>query len=113
MPSLHIEHAISDLGTWKAAFDRFADARAAAGVLAHRIAHPVDDDAYILVELDFADVAAAQGFLNHLRANVWSSRDASPALVGEPQARISMEVEHSVTHASHVAAEPRTGRARR
>jgi hypothetical protein len=97
MPVLHIEHAITDLATWKSAFDRFAQARAAAGVQAHRIAQPVDDDAYIFVELDFADVAAADGFLNFLQTHVWSSRDASPGLVGQPQARILSEVEHVTT----------------
>jgi hypothetical protein len=95
MPVLHIEHAITDLASWKSAFDRFAGARASAGVSAHRIAHPVDDDTYIIVELDFTDIAAAEGFLNYLQANVWSSRDASPALAGEPQTRILMEVENA------------------
>jgi hypothetical protein len=28
MATLRIEHPISDFGTWKAAFDRFAEARA-------------------------------------------------------------------------------------
>ena len=32
--TLHIEHAISDYPTWKAAFDRFADARTRGGALA-------------------------------------------------------------------------------
>jgi hypothetical protein len=100
MPVLHIEHAITDLDTWKSAFDRFAAARASAGVHAHRIAQPMDDDSYIIVELDFADVRAAEGFLNYLRDNVWSLRDASPALAGEPQTRILMEVENAV--ADHV-----------
>ena len=99
MPVLHIEHAITDLATWKAAFDRYAEPRAAAGVLAHRTTQPVDDHAYIIVELDFADVAAAEGFLNHLRANVWSSRDASPALAGNPQTRILTQLEHAITQA--------------
>jgi hypothetical protein len=97
MPVLHIEHAISDLATWKSAFDRFAGARANAGVQAHRIAQPVDDDAYIVVDLDFVDVAAAEGFLGFLRSHVWTSRDASPGLVGEPQARVLTEVEHVTT----------------
>jgi hypothetical protein len=99
MPVLHIEHAITDLATWQAAFDRFAEARAAAGVLAHRIAHPVDDEGHIIVELDFADLAAAEGFLDHLRANVWSSRAASPALAGNPQTRILLQVENTSTQA--------------
>jgi hypothetical protein len=99
MPVLHIEHAITDLPTWQAAFDRFAEARASAGVLAHRIAQPVDDDGHIIVELAFADLAAAEGFLNHLRDNVWSSRAASPALASNPQTRILVQVESTSTEA--------------
>ena len=34
MATLHIQHPISDIGTWKAAFDRFAEARAKSGVRA-------------------------------------------------------------------------------
>jgi hypothetical protein len=97
MPVLHIEHAITDLAVWRSAFDRFAEARAAAGVHAHRITQPVDDDRYIIVDLDLPDVAAATRFLDHLRATVWSSRTSSPALVGEPRTRILTEVESVVT----------------
>jgi hypothetical protein len=101
MPVLHIEHAITDLGTWKSAFDRFAATRTSAGVHAHRITHPVDDGSYIIVQLDFTDLRAADGFLDHLRANVWSSHDASPALIGEPQARVLIEVENATTGRGH------------
>jgi hypothetical protein len=97
MPVLHIEHAITDLAVWKSAFDRFAGARAAAGVHAHRITQPVDDDRYIVVDLDVPDVAAAERFLDQLRTTVWSSRTTSPALVGEPRTRILTEVESVVT----------------
>jgi hypothetical protein len=104
MPQLHIEHAITDYATWKSAFDRFEPARAAAGVQAHRIARPVDDDAYIIVVLDFADVAAAAGFLSFLRTNVWPSRATSPGLAGEPQTRILTELETATTRTTVVPA---------
>ena len=48
MPTLHIEHAISDIVTWRAAFDRFADARARAGVLDARVQCPVDDPHHVV-----------------------------------------------------------------
>jgi hypothetical protein len=88
MATLHIEHPITDYPTWKAAFDRFADARRQAGVRAHRVQRPVDDDAYIVVDLDFDTAAQAAGFLAFLRANVWSSPNAAPALAGTPMARV-------------------------
>lgn len=88
MPVLHIEHAITDLATWRAAYDRFASQRAAAGVLAERLAQPVDDGHYIVVDLDFGTVQQAQSFLQFLRGTVWATREASPGLAGEPHALV-------------------------
>lgn len=93
MATLHIEHAISDYGTWKAAFDRFAEARASAGVRSHRIQQPVDDERYVLLDLEFDSAAGAEGFRTFLRERVWASRDASPALVGDPIARVLRTVD--------------------
>lgn len=93
MPTLHIEHPITDFDTWKAAFDRFAQARQEAGVVGHRIHRPLDDPAYVLVDLDFAATDHAEAFLVFLRTMVWTSREASPALAGEPQTRILTQVE--------------------
>lgn len=88
MATLHIEHAITDFAVWRAAFDRFADRRAAAGVRAHRVQRPVDDARYIVVDLDFDTATEAEVFLGFLRTHVWSSRDTAPALVGAPRARV-------------------------
>jgi hypothetical protein len=91
--TLHIEHAITDYPTWKAAFDRFADARRQAGVRAHRIQRPADDQAYVLIDLDFDTEPAAEEFLRFLRTRVWASPDSAPALVGSPQTRILTTVD--------------------
>ena len=85
---LSIEHAISDFPTWEAAFDHFSEARAKAGVLAQRIRRPVNDDHYVLVELDFETVENATAFRQFLFDVVWSNTDASPALAGAPTARV-------------------------
>lgn len=92
MPTLHIEHPISDLPTWLGAFNRFADARRDAGVTAERIHQPVDDDRYIVVQLDFDAVDAAEQFKTFLESVVWQSRDLSPGLAGTPRARVLREV---------------------
>jgi hypothetical protein len=86
--TLHIEHAITDFGTWSAAFHRFADHRRQGGVQTERIARPVDDDHYVVVDLDFAAREQAQRFLGFLESTVWASRDASPGLAGTPSTRI-------------------------
>ena len=91
MPTLHIEHAISDLTTWKQAYDRFAEKRSSAGVTAARLHQPADDANYIVLQLDFPSVAQAAGFKGFLEASVWTSPDRSPGLVGIPRARILLE----------------------
>jgi len=88
MTTLHIEHAIVDFELWSSAFDRFADFRTKAGVRGQRIQQPVDDPRYVVIDLDFDSVDEAETFLSFLRDKVWSSPDSSPALVGEPQAKI-------------------------
>ncbi len=88
MATLHIEHPITDFTTWKAAFDRFAGKRADAGVTAHRIHRPVDDPAYVLVQLDFPTVEQAQAFQVFLETRVWTTPANSPGLAGSPRARV-------------------------
>lgn len=88
MATLHIEHPITDFDTWSKAFGRFEEARRQAGVRAHRVQRPVDDDRYVVIDLDFDDVQSAEAFRGFLKANVWSNAANAPALVGEPQTRI-------------------------
>lgn len=95
MVTLHIEHAISDFGTWKQAFDRFADMRRDSGVLRHRVHRPIDDARYVLIELDFGTGDEAAKFLDFLTTRVWSTPTNAPALVGTPQTRILDLVERS------------------
>ncbi len=92
MATLHIEHAIADLDTWLGAFDRFGEARRRAGVTVERIHQPVDDDRYIVVQLDFATVDAAHDFKHFLQTVGWQSQDLSPGLAGAPTARVLREI---------------------
>jgi hypothetical protein len=88
MTTLHIEHPITDLAIWKTAFDRLAEHRHQAGVCGVRVQQPVDDDRYILVDLDFPTREQAQRFCAFLETTVWATRDSSPALDGTPRTRI-------------------------
>jgi hypothetical protein len=92
MPTLHIEHAISDLATWLGAFGAFGDARREAGVVSERIQQPVDDPHYIVVDLEFDSVAKAEAFRNFLQEVVWASPDNAPALAGAPRTMILQSV---------------------
>ena len=92
MSTLRIEHAITDLETWQRAFGRFAGRRAEGGVLSERILQPVDDPHYVLVDLEFAGVEAAQRFQQFLQTQVWSDPANSPALDGTPRSRVVDEI---------------------
>lgn len=88
MPTLHIEHPITDLATWMAAFDAFAATRRDAGVRAERVRQPVDDPAYIVVDLEFETLGRATAFLRFLKEQVWVVPENAPALAGAPETMI-------------------------
>lgn len=88
MTTVHIEHPITSYAQWREAFDRAAPLRAGGGVLAHRVGQPVDDDRYVVVQLDFADDVRAAAFVEILRTKVWAVPANSPGLAGEPRTMI-------------------------
>jgi hypothetical protein len=88
MPTLHIEHPITDFDLWKTAFDRFAEFRQQSGVRRHSIQRPADDPNYVVIDLDFDTLGDAETFLDFLQTKVWTSPDNAPALAGTPQAKI-------------------------
>ncbi len=90
---LQIEHRINDFDTWKGAFDRFSGLRQQSGVRRHRVLQPTDDPNYVIIDLEFDSPSEAEAFLAALRRNVWSTREAAPALIGDPQTRIVKAVE--------------------
>ena len=96
MPTLHIEHPITDVATWKEAFDRFADLREKSGVLHHRVQLPIDDPRYVVIDLDFATTTEAETFRQFLQTKVWPSQQNSPALVGTPRTIILAPAEAPV-----------------
>ncbi len=87
MYSVRIEHGISDFDTWKVAFDRDPVGRARSGVRRYRVSRPVGDPAYVMIDLDFDSLDAAEAFVTAMRG-VWQSAQAAAALRGVPQARI-------------------------
>lgn len=108
MTILHIEHPISDYPTWKAAFERFAEARQKAGVRQYRIQHPIDDTHYIVIDLDFDTADRARAFLDFLQTTVWASSENAPALAGTPHTTI-LEPAESVASDSETTATPSRG----
>lgn len=88
MPSLQIEHAVTDLPTWSAAFIGLAEIRRSAGVLSETARHPLDDDRYVVVDLEFDTPQHAAAFRDFLETQIWANPQNSPALVGKPVTRI-------------------------
>jgi hypothetical protein len=88
MTTLLIEHPITDFPTWRAAFDRLAEARRAAGVVGGRLARPLDDAHYIVLALDFDTTDHATTFLRFLETQVWASPTTAPALAGQRKTAI-------------------------
>jgi len=87
MPTLQLEHAIKDFAMWKAAFDRDPIDRRSLGVRRHRVSRPLDDPNYVVVELEFDTATEADACRVALR-RLWSSRQAAPALMGDPRVSI-------------------------
>ncbi|HEX6918691.1 MAG TPA: hypothetical protein VF314_00520 [Actinomycetes bacterium] len=87
MPTLRIEHPITDYDTWRAAFDRDPVDRRGSGVRRYAIHRPVDDPRYVLIDLDFDTAIEAERMLARL-TDLWRSSVAAPALDGAPQTRV-------------------------
>jgi hypothetical protein len=86
--TLHIQHPVTDFGTWTSAFNRFADARRNAGVRAQRVQQPVDDPRFVVIDLDFDTASEAQSFRAFLMTQVWADPKNSPGLAGTPETLI-------------------------
>jgi len=82
--TLHIEHAITGLDLWRAGFAAGASLRQRHGVRSFEVRQPVDDPAYVVIDLTFDDVPAAEGFLVELH-QIWQT---APALLGTPLTKI-------------------------
>jgi hypothetical protein len=93
MATLHIEHAITDLETWTAAFAALGDRRRQAGVSTETVRQPTGDPNYIMIDLEFPTAEQARRFLEFLEAQVWSIPASAPALVGSPQAKVLETIE--------------------
>lgn len=70
MLTVQIEHAVPDFDGWRAAFDRDPAGREASGVRRYRVYRPVDDERYVIIELDFDARPMAEAFVEKMRG-IW------------------------------------------
>lgn len=90
MATVHIEHAIRDYHSWKAAFDRDPAGREASGVRRYRVSRPIDDEHYVIIELDFDTRELADAFVTKMRA-IWNRVEGD--LMRGPQVRVLTRLE--------------------
>ena len=95
MITVRIEHPVKSFETWKGAFDADPVDRRGSGVRRYQILRPLDDPAFVMIDLDFDSEQEAAGFLAAMR-RVWMSVQAAPALGGEPRARV-VQAEETVS----------------
>lgn len=60
MITLRIEHKIANYDDWKKAFDSDAINRKQSGVKQYRVYRPIEDDNFVIIELDFDNLEQAQ-----------------------------------------------------
>ena len=87
MPTLHIEHEITDYSIWRTAYDGFSQARTHAGVRHEQVRVAVDNGRWVVIDLTFDTTDEAAQFLGFLRSNVWGT-PLAPALVGTADAKV-------------------------
>ena len=61
---------MTDFASWKEAYDAFADSRKSAGVNSEQVRRLVGQPNQVMIDLDFASVEAAKGFLEFLETQV-------------------------------------------
>jgi hypothetical protein len=90
MPVLRIEHSVPDYDVWKRAFDSDPADRKGSGVTKYQIFRSADDPKYVLIDLEFASQAEAEGLLETMR-RVWAGPGKDVMM--NPQARIVESME--------------------
>jgi hypothetical protein len=83
---LRIEHKVSDYNTWKYAFDSDPVGRKQMGVRHYQISRPVDDDKYVIVDLEFDTAEQAKALLNAMQV-VWGN--VAGKIIVDPKAKIT------------------------
>jgi hypothetical protein len=69
---LHIEHPVMSFDDWKKAFDNDPVDRRKSGVRRYRVMRPVDDDRYVMIDLEFDNRTEAETTLADLRV-LWGN----------------------------------------
>jgi hypothetical protein len=91
MPILQIEHKIANFDGWKKAFESDPINRKKSGVRRYRIFQPVDDPNYVILDLEFDNMAETETTLAALR-KLWNQVEGS--IISGPKTRILNMIEN-------------------
>ena len=87
---LQIEHKVPDFEGWKNAFETDPIDRKKSGVLRYSIFRPVDDPNYVIIDLEFDNINAAEETLVALR-KLWTNVEGK--IMMDPKTRILDQIE--------------------
>jgi hypothetical protein len=78
MITLHIENQVVDYDIWKAAFDKYDQARRDRAVVAYRVGQDADDPHFVQVDLDFETREQAAAYVEFLE-KIWRTPQSRAA----------------------------------
>ncbi len=87
---LRIEHQTQDFDGWKKAFDDDPAGRQKSGVRRYKISRAVDNDSFVMIDLEFDTQDQAQAMASKLR-DVWSNVEGK--IMMNPRTRIVQSIE--------------------
>ena len=71
MPLLRVQHVVPNFQAWKRAFDSDPIARETSGVRGYKIHRSITDPNFVMVDLEFSELDAAEKFHEKLR-QLWA-----------------------------------------
>lgn len=87
---LQIEHPVPDFDGWKKAFASDPIDRKGSGVKRYRVYHPVENQNYVIIELEFEELQQAENALAALQ-KLWKNVEGKVMM--EPRTRMLSVVE--------------------
>jgi hypothetical protein len=90
MYTLRIQHSTQDFNGWKKAFDSDPVGRQKSGVRRHQIYRAVENENFVMIDLEFDDRSQAEATLSALR-KVWGRVEGN--IMMNPQTQIAQIIE--------------------
>jgi len=90
MPTLRIQHSVPSFEAWKRLFDSDPADRKGSGVRRYTVSQPIDDQGFVMIDLEFDDAEHARAMLATME-RIWQG--AGRDVIASPLAWIVDTVE--------------------